>query len=78
MVVEFLTGEEEMRAFAERLRPEPTADGFESEERLVICSVSWERIPIRANLLDGRHVAPKLRKMKRFSTRRCPCQPKSL
>jgi hypothetical protein len=31
-------------------------------------------IPIRANLLDGRHVAPKLRKMKRFSTRRCPCQ----
>jgi Uma2 family endonuclease len=25
------------------LRPEPTADGFESEERLVICGVSWER-----------------------------------
>ena len=43
MVVEFLTGEEEMRAFAELLRPEPTADGFESEERLVICGVSWER-----------------------------------
>jgi hypothetical protein len=30
------------------------------------------------DLLDGRHVAPKLGKMKRFSTRRCPCQPKSL
>jgi Uma2 family endonuclease len=43
MVVEFLTGEEEMRAFAELLRPEPTADGFESEERLVICGVSWDR-----------------------------------
>src|SRR6266446_5448538 len=43
MVVELLTGEKEMRAFAELLRPEPTADGFESEERLVICGVSWER-----------------------------------
>ena len=32
-----------MRAFAQLLRPEPTADGFESEERLVICGVSWER-----------------------------------
>ena len=32
-----------MRAFAELLRPEPAADGFESEERLVICGVSWER-----------------------------------
>ena len=28
-------------AFAELLRPEQTADGFESEERLVICGVSW-------------------------------------
>src|SRR5260370_5862189 len=43
MVVEPLTGEKEMRAFAELLRPEPTADGFESEERLVICGVSWRR-----------------------------------
>jgi Uma2 family endonuclease len=43
MVVEFLTGQEEMKAFAELLRPELTADGFESEERLVICGVSWER-----------------------------------
>ena len=43
MVVELLTGEKEMRAFAELLRPEPTADGFESEERMVICGVSWER-----------------------------------
>ena len=32
-----------MRAFVELLRPEPTADGFESEERLVFCGVSWER-----------------------------------
>jgi hypothetical protein len=37
MVVEFLTREEEMRVFAELLRPEPTADGFESEEHLVMC-----------------------------------------
>jgi Uma2 family endonuclease len=43
MVVEFLTGHEEMRALAELLRPELTADGFESEERLVVCGVSWER-----------------------------------
>jgi Uma2 family endonuclease len=43
MVAELLRGEEEMRAFVELLRPEPTADGFESEERLVICGVSWER-----------------------------------
>src|SRR5437660_9552648 len=43
MVVEFLTGQEEVRALAELLRPEPTADGFESEERLVICGVSWQR-----------------------------------
>jgi Uma2 family endonuclease len=43
MVAEFLTGQEDMRAFAELLRPELTADGFESEERLVICGVSWER-----------------------------------
>ena len=43
MVVEFLSGQEEMRAFAELLRPELTVDGFESEERLVICGVSWER-----------------------------------
>ena len=39
MVAELLRGEEEMRAFVELLRPEPTADGFESEERLVICGV---------------------------------------
>lgn len=43
MVAELLRGEEEMRAFVELLRPEPTADGFESEERLVICGVAWER-----------------------------------
>src|SRR6476620_9508839 len=43
MVAELLRGEEEMRAFVELLRPEQTADGFESDERLVICGVSWER-----------------------------------
>jgi Uma2 family endonuclease len=43
MVVELLRGEEEMRAFVELLRPEPTPDGFESEERVVICGVSWKR-----------------------------------
>jgi hypothetical protein len=43
MVVEFLTGEEEMRPSRSLLRPEQTADGFESEKRLVICGVSWER-----------------------------------
>jgi Uma2 family endonuclease len=32
-----------MRAVAELLRPEPTVDGFESEERLVICGIPWER-----------------------------------
>jgi Uma2 family endonuclease len=43
MVVELLTGEETLRALASLFRPEPTADGFEPEERLVICGVSWER-----------------------------------
>jgi Uma2 family endonuclease len=43
MLAELLRGEEEMRAFVEPLRPEPTAEGFEPEERLVICGVSWER-----------------------------------
>jgi Uma2 family endonuclease len=43
MVVELLTGEETLRALAPLLRPEPTADGFEPEERVVICGVSWER-----------------------------------
>ncbi|MBV8900480.1 MAG: Uma2 family endonuclease, partial [Verrucomicrobia bacterium] len=40
---ELLTGEETLRALASLLRPEPTDDGFEPEERLVICGVSWER-----------------------------------
>jgi Uma2 family endonuclease len=43
MVVELLIGQEGIKAFAELLRPELTADGFESEERLVICGVSWDR-----------------------------------
>lgn len=43
MAVELLTGEETLRALAPLLRPEPTVDGFEPEERLVICGVSWER-----------------------------------
>lgn len=43
MVVELLTGEEAWRALAPLLRPEPTTDGFEPEERVVICGVAWER-----------------------------------
>src|SRR5271169_3566345 len=60
MVVEFLTGEEEMRAFAELLRPEPTADGFESEERLVICGVSWERYLALDKALGDDRPGPRL------------------
>ena len=43
MVASLLTGQEETRAFAEMLRPEPLADGTEPEERLIICGMSWER-----------------------------------
>ena len=43
MVVELLTDEETLRALGPLLRPELTADGFEPEERLVICGVGWER-----------------------------------
>src|SRR6202011_4157922 len=60
MVVEFLTGEEEMRAFAELLRPEPTKDGFESEERMVICGVSWERYLALDKALGDDRPGPRL------------------
>jgi Uma2 family endonuclease len=43
MVVELLIGETDKRAFVDLLRPEPTEDGFESEERLIICGFSWDR-----------------------------------
>jgi hypothetical protein len=59
MVVELLRGGEEMQAFAELLRPEPTADGFESEERLVICGVSWERYLALEKALDDDRPGPR-------------------
>ena len=43
MVESLLTGQDETRALAELLRPEPLADGSEPEERLIICGISWER-----------------------------------
>jgi hypothetical protein len=60
MVVVFLTGEEGMRALAELLRPEPTADGFESEERLIICGVSWERYLALDKALGDDRPGPRL------------------
>lgn len=38
-----MTGQDETRAFAELLRPEPLAAGAEREERFIICRMSWER-----------------------------------
>jgi len=42
-LLKFLTGEEEMRAFAELLRRSRPQMGSSPEERLVICGISWER-----------------------------------
>jgi Uma2 family endonuclease len=60
MVVELLRGEEEMRGFLELLRPEPTADGFEPEERLVFCGVSWERYLALDRTLGDDRPGPRL------------------
>lgn len=43
MVTSLLTGEEEKRALAELLEPEPLADGTRPEQRLIICGISWQR-----------------------------------
>jgi Uma2 family endonuclease len=60
MVVELLTGEEALRALAPLLRPEPTADGFEPEDRVVICGVSWERYLALDNALGDDRSGPRL------------------
>jgi Uma2 family endonuclease len=60
MVVELLTDEETLRALAPLLRPEPTADGFEPEGRVVICGVSWERYLALDNALGDDRPGPRL------------------
>ncbi|MBI4663632.1 MAG: Uma2 family endonuclease [Verrucomicrobia bacterium] len=43
MVASLLTNQDESRAFAHLLRPDPLPDGTEPEERLILCGVSWKR-----------------------------------
>src|SRR2546426_2862755 len=43
VVAPLLIAQNDMKDFAELLRPEPLADGTEPEERVIICGVSWER-----------------------------------
>jgi Uma2 family endonuclease len=60
MVVELLSGEESWRSLVPLLRPEPTADGFEPEERVVICGVSWERYLALDHALGDDRSGPRL------------------
>ena len=43
MVVELVIGEMDERDLVDLLRPEPTADGFESAKRLIIRGFFWDR-----------------------------------
>ena len=43
MVAEILTGQGDLREFAQLARPEPLPDGTEPEQRIVLCGLSWER-----------------------------------
>ena len=55
MVASLLTGDVENRAFAKLLRPDPLGDGLESEERMILCGVSWRRhIALDKTLGDDR------------------------
>ncbi len=43
VVASLLTGQSATREFARLLRPDLLPDGYEPEERLILCGVSWER-----------------------------------
>jgi Uma2 family endonuclease len=43
MVASLLMGQEETRAFADLLEPEPLAGGIVPEQRLIVCGISWQR-----------------------------------
>lgn len=43
VVASLLTGQSDTREFAQLLRPDLLPDGYEPEERLILCGVSWER-----------------------------------